>query len=193
MNYGMLGLKEGRESRLNVMKRRTGFSGKTKGRKKRMKKWVCVFAAVWMMIAAMAVASAEVGYESFVESSKETEGLGEPDYCGEPTEEQAGLIRSIVGDTDVSNGYLIVYADFQGTLMLAGLNEKGEIEVSEWQDKFFLTPISKVAVCAENWSTISDIVEPEFFVVLDTGALFIAHDEETAAVLDDVFDSMKGK
>lgn len=142
------------------------------------------------MISAMAVASAEVGYDSFVESSKETEGLGEPDYCGEPTEEQAGLIRSIVGDTDVSNGYLIVYADFQGTLMLAGLNEKGEIEVSEWQDKFFLTPISKVAVCAENWSVISDIVEPEFFVVLDTGALFIAHDEETAAVLDGAFDSI---
>ena len=34
MNYGMFGLKEGRESRLNVMKRRTSFLGKTKGRKK---------------------------------------------------------------------------------------------------------------------------------------------------------------
>ena len=34
MDYGMLGLKEGRELRLNVMKRRTSFLGKTKGRKK---------------------------------------------------------------------------------------------------------------------------------------------------------------
>ena len=197
MNYGMFGLKEGRESRLNVMKRRTSFLGKTKGWEKRMKKWLCIFAAVWVMISVMAVASAEPGYE-FVKLVLEDDSfLGDSDYSVPAIgEEYSSLLQSIRETTGEYGTFIFMNIDMsEGKLGIIGENAKGLQEFTLWSGVDDAQLFGMLYVFMQQYDDITSRMGEGTFIILytlDDGDSNLVQDSQTAAALSAALDEIMG-
>lgn len=162
-----------------------------------MKKWLCIFAAVWMMISAMAVASAEPGYE-FVKLVLEDDSfLGDSDYSVPAIgEEYSSFLQSIRETTGEYGAFIFMNVDMsEGKLGIIGENAKGLQEFTLWSGVDDTQLFGMLYVFMQQYDDITSRMGEGTFIILytlDDGDSNLVQDSQTAAALSAALDEIVG-
>lgn len=164
------------------------FHRKNERKAKKMKKWVCALVAVLMVISAMAVASAEPGYESVKNVLKNEAFLGDYDYSIPASGEGYSTLLRTIRETTGEYGTLVfMYIDLsEGKLGIIGQNAKGVQEFTLWTGIDKLDVYGMLYIFADQYDTISGWVDGGSFIILyalDDDNSTLIQDSQTAAAV----------
>ena len=157
-----------------------------------MKKWLCVLAAVWMMISAMAVASAEPGYEFVKRLLEDSRFLGNYDYSlpasGEGySEEYSDFMQSLREITDEDGTLVFMNIDCsKGELAILGQNKDGVEEYTAWSGLEDMKVYGMLYVFSLQYDDIVSRIDDGSFIIVymfGDGDSDIIQDSQTAAVV----------